>query len=110
MKILCGLKQKMDNESLGGCFSSPKKNKYITRIFQELNDIEEDNVYLILENYHTSTGFQLYKGDCVLKCFEHTFGLVGVNETSVTIPILKENGIIYNTFIVVPSFILGVIN
>ena len=25
MKVVCGLKQKMDNESLSSCFSSPKK-------------------------------------------------------------------------------------
>ena len=33
MKVVCGLKQKMDNESLSSCFSSPKKNKYITRYY-----------------------------------------------------------------------------
>jgi hypothetical protein len=107
MKILCGLKTKTDNDdSLSGCFSSPKK-KGIIRIYKELNNIEKKNVYLILEDYHTSTGFQLFKGDYVLKCFEHTFGLVGLNETSVTIPIFKDDYIIYTSFIAVPKNILA---
>ena len=108
MRILCGLKQKMDSDSLGGCFSSPKKRKYITRLHQEIN-IDRANVYIILENYQTLSGFKLYKNDCVLKCIEHTFGLVANNETSVTIPIIKENIIIYNSFIGVPSDIIGFI-
>ena len=61
-------------------------------------------MYVILKDYQTSTGFQLFKDDYVLKCVEHTFGLVGSNETSVTIPVFKEDRIIYNTFIGIPRY------
>ena len=108
MKVVCGLKQKMDNESLSSCFSSPKKN-YITRLLYDIDDVDEINMYVILKDYQTSSGFQLFKDDYVLKCVEHTFGLVGSNETSVTIPVFKEDRIIYNTFIGIPTDIIGLI-
>lgn len=109
MKVVCGLKQKMDNESLSSCFSSPKKNKYITRLIYNIDDVDEKNIYIILKDYQTSTGFQLFKDDLVLRCVEHTFGLVGSNETSVTIPVFKEDQIIYNSFIGIPTHIIGLI-
>ena len=111
MKILCGKKPNLNNWI---CYSNKKNNiqPYIIRL--DIKDKEKYQLYKVECNFQTRTGFNIPNNVCVLKCPQHTFGVIGFNETAILIPII-DNMEDYNIsnimdskyiFIGVPSNIL----
>lgn len=105
MKVLCGIKKK--GEGVSSCYQ--KKKREINRYIEDNTDINNEDIYELLEDYRSLMGFQFKKGDYVMKCEQHTFGVISYNETSVNIPIITvHNNRVsrHNLFIGIPSSIL----
>tara|TARA_B100001758_G_C18343078_1_gene575435 strand:- start:821 stop:1165 length:345 start_codon:yes stop_codon:yes gene_type:complete len=113
MKVLCCVKNQEESyaSDFAVCFTSPKKiRKNMKRHIEDIIDLKNEDVYEVIIDYKTIMGLKLKKGDKVIKCIEHTFGLIKYGEISITIPIIippeSNNKPPYSLFIGIPSNIL----
>ena len=112
MRVLCCVKNQKESyaSDFAVCFTSPKKlRKNMKRHIEDIIDLKNEDVYEVVIDYKTIMGLKLKKGDKVIKCIEHTFGLIKYDEISITIPIIpreSQQKQPYNLFIGIPSNIL----
>jgi len=100
MKILCGKKPHLNNWI---CYSNKKNNiqPYIIRL-DVLEEKEKYKLYKVECNFQTRTGFNIPNDVYVLKFPQHTFGVIGFNETAIMIPIIDKT-VDYNIYNIINS-------
>ena len=87
------------------CLSSKKKKRFesVTILSNDLGD----DYYITKHNYTTKSGLEIPSNVCVIEWQAHTYGMLNLNETPISIPVISDNNHeLYQMLICIPDYIL----